>query len=189
VQESNNEKYIEGIRNHDNTVLKEIYDAFFASVQLFIRNNFGTEEDAKDVFQESIIIIYRKIKKNELALSCSFKTYLFSVCKYQWLKVVSKKDAEYMNDFYEIREDENIDGDLIETIEEHERYAVYQKHFEKLNEYCRQLLKLFMDNISLKKIAEILGYSSENVAKQRKYVCKENLIKSIQNDPKYKDLL
>ena len=81
MQESNNEKYIEGIRNHDNTVLKEIYDAFFASVQLFIRSNFGTEEDAKDVFQESIIIIYRKIKKNELVLTCSFKTYLFSVCK------------------------------------------------------------------------------------------------------------
>lgn len=48
------------------------------------------------------------------------------------------------------------------------------------------LLRLFLKQISLKEIAEIMGFSTEKYAKLRKFLCKEELKRRILSDPEYK---
>lgn len=149
--------------------------------------NGGCEQDAKDVFQEGIIIIYRKIKEGNLNLTSSFKSYIYSVCRFLWMKQLSliKEDSEQLNTYqeYEVLPDISID-----EYEKNEQYKLYQKHFKRLEEGCQKLLQLFLKNIPLKAIADQLGIESQQFVKRKKYKCKEQLVRYIKSDPNYKEM-
>jgi DNA-directed RNA polymerase specialized sigma24 family protein len=81
------EQILKGILRHDNLILQYIYKQFYYKVNLFIKKNSGNEDDANDIFQEAIIVIYRKLKESDLVFeTSSFQGYLFSVCRFLWLK-------------------------------------------------------------------------------------------------------
>jgi len=69
--------------------------------------------------------------------------------------------------------------------EELARERIFYKHFSQLPEDCRKVLRMYMDKVPLKKIAEAVGFRDENYAKVRKYLCKKLLIKRIVKDPDY----
>ena len=77
-----NPDLLNGILRNDTIVLQFIYKNFYSKINFFIKKNNGDDDDANDVFQEAIIIIYRKLKANDLVLDCSFETYLYSVCRF-----------------------------------------------------------------------------------------------------------
>ncbi|TKG95837.1 sigma-70 family RNA polymerase sigma factor [Puteibacter caeruleilacunae] len=182
------EEILNGILKNDNLVLQYVYKKFFYKINFYIRKNRGNDEDAHDIFQEAIIIIYRKLKQNQLEIvSSKFETYLFAVCKMLWLKQLEVRRNEQV-DLYDNQEYfEDVDTeDMQEVIEKHERYRLYQKHFKNLGKDCQKILQLYFDKVPLKQIAHIMGYKSEMYAKKRKYKCKEYLVKSIKQDMEYK---
>lgn len=185
------EQILKGILRHDNLILQHIYKQYYYNVNYFIRKNQGSEDDASDIFQEAIIIIYRKIKENDLVFErSSFKGYLFSVCRLLWLKQLEKRriEKERLNDSLPFLV-ELYDDNLNELIEKNEKFSLYQKHFSTLSSDCQKLLQLFFDKVSLKEIADIMGYKTENYAKTRKYKCKELLVSRIKQDAEFKKIL
>ncbi len=78
MQDYNVNEILLGIKQHDNNVLYFVYNKFFKDIKYYITRNTGDEEDARDIFQEALIVIYRQIKEQSLALTCTFKTYLYS---------------------------------------------------------------------------------------------------------------
>ena len=60
------EQILKGILRHDNLILQHIYKQYYYNINYFIRKNQGSDDDASDIFQEAVIIIYRKIKENDL---------------------------------------------------------------------------------------------------------------------------
>lgn len=185
-----NEEILNGILRNDNLILQFIYKNFFYKINFFIKKNSGDDEDSNDIFQESIIIIYRRLKANELVLDCSFETYLYSICRYLWLKQLDKRRAEResIQDNHEYQED-IYDNNLEETVEMNEKYRLYQKHFKNLGKDCQKILQMFFDRVPLQQIAQVMGYQSEKYAKKRKFGCKEYLVKSIKQDIEYKKIL
>ncbi|MEA3443548.1 MAG: sigma-70 family RNA polymerase sigma factor [Bacteroidota bacterium] len=181
------EEVLAGVLGNSSKILQYVYKEAFPGVRRYILNNSGNDEDAKDIFQESIIIIYKKLKSKNLVLTCSLKVYLYSVCRLLWLKQLEKKRrnveevkvGEYLVD---------IEEDIFEMTEQNERYNLYRNHFEKLNKDCKKIMKLFLEKVSLKEIAKIMGYT-EKYAKKRKFKCKEALVKSIRNDNEFKEML
>jgi RNA polymerase sigma factor (sigma-70 family) len=155
-----------------------------------VSSNNGNEEDAEDLFQDSLLVIYKKIKANELELTCSFRTYLYSVSRNLWLQKLSKKmqmedvfaDSEgyFVFDEHEISERNEA---------EIEKLRLYQQHFLTLSNDCQKVLILFMKKMSSKAIAQEMGFKNEKYAKTRKYLCKEELKKRIINDPKCQKFL
>ncbi|KAF0236095.1 MAG: ECF subfamily RNA polymerase sigma-24 [Prolixibacteraceae bacterium] len=185
------EQILKGILRHDNLILQYIYKQYYYNINYFIRKNQGSEDDASDIFQEAIIIIYRKIKENDLIFEkSSFKGYLFSVCRFLWLKQLEKRriEKEKLNDSLPYQED-LYDDNLNELVEKNERYGLYQKHFGMLSTDCQKLLQLFFEKVSLKEIANLLGYKSEKYAKKRKFKCKELLISRIKQDAEFNKIL
>jgi len=187
VTKYNVEEILEGIRRNDAVILQFVYKSFYPYVKFFILSNSGNEYDAQDMFQEAIIIIYKKLTEGELLIKCTFKTYLYSVCRLLWLKQLEKKK----NKSEHVIEQENhieLSDEIYELSEQNEKLSLYQTYFAKLGDDCRKVLELSLDKVSLKKIAEIMGYKSEKYAKKRKYQCKEKLINEIKRDPKFKEL-
>ena len=82
---------LKGILRHDNLILQYIYKQYYYKVNYFIKKNQGSEDDASDIFQEAIIVIYRKLKENDLIFEkSSFQGYLFSVCRFFVVKATRK---------------------------------------------------------------------------------------------------
>jgi RNA polymerase sigma factor (sigma-70 family) len=184
------EQMLKGILRHDNMVLSYIYKQYYYKVNAFIRKNSGSEEDVSDIFQEAIIVIYRKLKENDLLFETrSFETYLFSVCRLLWLKSLRniKTEREKINESLPFNE-EVYDDDLNNVIEKNERYLLYQKHFRNISTDCQKILQMFFDKVPIRQIAQMMGFKSEKYVKSRKFKCKELLIERIKQDTEYKKL-
>ena len=147
--------------------LQELYKAF-PSVAHFIRTHGGREEDARDVFQESLLIFYRNVLKPDFTLSCNISTYLFSVCKYLWkdeLKAKNKLAPFDANDW----------ADDVESYREEEQaYSLLDRILNQLGDKCKTILTLFYyKKMRMEDIASQLEYSNMETAKTQKYKCME----------------
>jgi len=184
------QELLNGILRNDTIVLQSIYKNFYSKINFFIKKNNGDDDDANDIFQEAIIIIYRKLKANDLAIDCTFETFLYSICRYLWLKQLDKRkvEKEKIMDNHEYNDDIYDDG-LEKVVDLNDRYRLFQKHFTNLGKDCQKVLQLYFDKVPLKSIAQIMGFKSEKYAKKRKFKCKEYLIKSIKQDLEYKKIL
>ena len=174
------EAILKGLKSNDSEVLNFIYRKYFPEIRFFVIKNSGSDEDAQDVFQEAIIIIYKKLRDGVLDLTCSFKTYLYSVCRIVWLKQLEKRKIK-KDGFSDNQVFVDLQEGVEEMAEEQERYKLYQKHFQTLQ-------NLFLEKVPLKEIASRMNINSEKYLKKRKFQCKEILVKRIQNDPNFKKL-
>lgn len=194
----NAEEILLGIKVKNNKVLNYVYEEYFSNILSLIEGNNGDKHDAKDIFQEAIIIILRKINDENLKLSCNFQTYLYSVCQYLWLKELERrqKQEKKHNEEEEQKEQENFnfteDISEVEIKEElfikNEKNRLYQKHFKQLSKICQTILTMALDNIPFKDIAKKVSYKNVNTVKNRKLKCKKRLIKKIESDPLFKEL-
>lgn len=179
------EAILEGLRLRSDYIINFIYKEFFPIVRFLVTENGGTAEDAEDIFQDGIIIIYGKINTNQLTLTSSFKTYMYSVCRNLWLQKLSKRKAIFdkltdIEEFIDIPKSALQDATIAET----EMHRLIQIHFLSMPEDCQKVLKLFVKNIPLREIAAIMGYKTEKYAKTRKFLCKKELKKRIADDPR-----
>lgn len=179
------EAILEGLRVSDNNVLQFVYRKYFPVVRFFVIKNSGKDEDAQDLFQEALILIYTRLKDGPLNLSCAFNTYLYSVCRFLWLQHLEKKHikTEGLTDNHTFIE---LEPEFEDQATEQEQFRLYQKHFQSLHKDCQEILRLFLNKVPLKEIAQKVNIKSDKYLKKRKYECKEMLTKRIMNDPEYK---
>lgn len=187
MQEFSAENILRGIKERDTKVLDFIYDNYFQQIKSLVLNNHGTIEDAKDIYQDAVLVVYQKLVNENLVLTCSFHTYLYSICRLLWLKQLERKR---LNNLYTDDRDSFIilSEDIYTEYETIERYKLYQDHFKRLSFNCQKVLELFLARIPLKEIARILGFKNAQYAKKRKFQCKEKLIQSIRSDPRFKEI-
>lgn len=182
------EEIIEGIKARDNCVLQYVYKNHFPSIHHFIISNSGSPEDAKDIFQESIIVIYRKLKEQQhFLLNSSFKTFIYSIARNLWLKHLRaiKYEGLTIKDQQQYIE---LKDEPFKVSNDDLKMSLYQKYFKQLPEDCQNILKLTARDIPQKEIAQAMNLKSENYVKKRKHDCKEKLIEMIKKDPRYPDL-
>jgi RNA polymerase sigma factor (sigma-70 family) len=152
--------------------VKGLYD-FFPAVKKHIVNNSGTSEDAKDIFQDALVILYQKMKTGEFILTVPISTYLYAVAKNLWLQELRKRKKLPIAE-----RDTDVAEDLIE---QEQGFDIASAAFNFLGEKCRQLLILFyFKKKSFREIASLLQFGSEQTAKNQKYRCiqkaKENYL-------------
>jgi RNA polymerase sigma factor (sigma-70 family) len=181
------ELLITGIRNHDSDVLDHIYMAYFPMIEGFVTHHHGNREQAKDVFQEAMIILYNKIKSGNLELSCKFGTFLYAICKKIWIqerrKILLHRDKLRQHPM--AVHDPGPDGDPM--MQKH-LIQIFNKHFNELSPDCQKILTMFFNDRDIEEIRSAMGYKNVHHAADRKYRCKKSLIKRIINDPLFKRL-
>ena len=176
---SDNE-YIEGLRLSDNAVIRSVYKKFYPAIMRMVLNNNGTEQEAKDVFQESILVLYHHVQKQNFILSCALQTYLYSVAKRLWLKQIHKKSSTLKLDerFYE-------GDDFVEAENEVDVYQEREQNLDRMHESiaslgepCKTLLTdFYIQRLGMDELAEKFGYTNADNAKNQKYKCLQRLKK------------
>jgi RNA polymerase sigma factor (sigma-70 family) len=169
--ETNEQKLLEGLALNDRKAIETIYKHHYNMVQSLIINNNGLPDDARDIFQEAMIVLYEKAKSGSFELNCQLKTYLYSVCRRLWLKRLSQLQR-YSADVDNLEETVPIE----EELELHEQrsidFQVMERSMQNLGEPCRGLLEAYyLQKKSMVEIAANFGYTNADNAKNQKYKC------------------
>jgi len=174
----NDNKYFDAFMNRDSKVIDHFYKKEYQKVVLFIQKHGGTLEEAQDIVQEGIIILYNNIrlKKYEVRQGASMSTYFIQICKFKWYDKL--KSAHHKRTTSITKEMESLikENDSLERIkaQEMEQNKVHQA-MEKLDAKCKELLRLYYwEKLSLTDIAPKVGLTKESV-KNAKYRCMKKL--------------
>src|SRR5690242_13611215 len=84
--EPNENALLQGLARNDRKAVETIYRENYNMVQSLVINNNGSADEAKDIFQEAMIVLYEKVRSGGFELNCQIKTYVYSVCRRLWLK-------------------------------------------------------------------------------------------------------
>ena len=166
-----------GILNNSEDALNKLYVGYYPMVLQFILNNSGDEDDAKDVYQEAIIVLYNKIKSGNFELSSKLKTYIYSVSRRIWLKKLTQqsKKSNNISDFEDVVAVE-VDMEIHE--EKDKQFEKMQSALVHLGEPCKTIIQdFYINNLSMQDISEKFGYTNTDNAKTQKYKCLQRLKK------------
>ena len=177
---------VKGIKAQDRKILAHLYERYFPMILDFTKKNSGNVDDARDLFQEGLVVVFEKVTGDKLTLSSSFKTYFYAICRNKWLMILRKRRSgpQMVVDTEQVAERV---PDALQDWQRHEQFEVYRKHFKQLNEDCRKVLGMFLKGHSLREIAAEMGFT-EMYAKKRKFTCQKNLITAIEQDVNYQEL-
>ncbi|MEO1258787.1 MAG: sigma-70 family RNA polymerase sigma factor [Bacteroidota bacterium] len=171
-----------------NRTLSHIYQVNYSMIAHFIKKNSGTEADAEDIFQDSLIALYNKANQGTLVLSASLQTYIYSIAKNLWLKKlrVKKRNVELKD----THENFPVDEDIFDNIVKNERDELIADMLQSMGEDCKKVLQYFyFDKYKMKQIMELMGWQSEQVAKNKKSNCMKKLKTKVLANPGYRTLL
>lgn len=185
---SNKELY-DGIIDQDQDALNYLYKYHFPRVKRILKSNGADYDNANEVFQEAIILLYRKAKSGELKEVVNIENYIIGVCKLLWLNYYCREAKKSPNQEVVFDEIADISDEIVNEYKLSRRKKLFFEHFNRLGEDCKKILMAFFNGRSFAQIAEEMNLISEEYARRRKYLCKENLVKSIKNDPQYEKLI
>ncbi|MCU0429263.1 MAG: sigma-70 family RNA polymerase sigma factor [Cytophagaceae bacterium] len=170
--------WILAIRQDDPEALESLYKAYFPMILRFITQNSGLESDARDIFQEAVILFYEKVKSDSLVLTCSIKTYLYAVCKKAWLKHLYKSHR-YMLAVNETEFDEQVEPEEFWFSDEWgQSLEKLQESLLSLGEPCRGLLvDFYVGQLNMQELSVKYHYTNADNAKNQKYKCLQRLKK------------
>jgi len=172
VGTANNEQaLLKGLAQNDRVAIETIYKQHYNMVQTLVLSNNGNKEDAKDIFQEAMIVLYEKTKTRSFELNCLIKTYVYSVSRRLWLKRLQQAQKT-------APEPENLESmvPVEEDMEMHEQknadFLLMEQAMQELGEPCKSLLEsYYLQKKSMVEIAGDFGYTNADNAKNQKYKC------------------
>jgi RNA polymerase sigma factor (sigma-70 family) len=167
-----------GIRQGDRQAMEYLYQKYWPMIAHFVWLNKGLQHEAEDLFQDGIIILYEKIIDKDFCLQYSLKTYLYAICRNQWLKRLRKKRSFMIVDSEcQLENIPELEAEEESLPDEQEVCQTIQQ----LKDPCYTLLiGYYYKKMSLEQLAKVLHYATPNVAKQRKFRCLERLKKCFQ---------
>lgn len=170
------EELLTGLANGSDDALTQLYRRYFPMVIHFVTTNSGTEDDAKDIYQEALIVLYEKVRSGSLELHCQLKTYLYSISRRLWLKQLTQRSRFMVRDVETPAADElaieQLDDDLTDHEERDRQFTLMADSLDRLGEPCRTLLEdFYIQHLSMQDITEKFGYTNADNAKTQKYKC------------------
>jgi len=173
-------KILNLIEEGDESAIDVLYKKHFRMIVKMVMQNNGTEDEAKDIFQDSLIVFWQKIRSGELNLTSKISTYLYGVCLNLWRKELTRK-SKMSNEELDVFQDEERED------KSEEKFRAVKKCIESMNDTCREILTLYyFDNLSMSKIAEIMSFANSDTVKTRKYKCKKELDRIVSK--RYKEM-
>jgi RNA polymerase sigma factor (sigma-70 family) len=162
---------LQGLAKNDRKSVETIYKNYYNMVQALIINNNGSSDDARDIFQEAIIVLYEKAKSGSFELNCQLKTYVYSVCRRLWLKRLQQQQ-KYLPHINGIEDTVPVEEELDTHDQLNAEFHLMEKAMLHIGEPCRSLLEAFyLQKRNMVDIAGQFGYTNADNAKNQKYKC------------------
>lgn len=178
--QSDHETFL-GLKSKDSEAYEILYKFYYPSVKNFILKNNGNEDDAKDIFQETIIVLLEKVPKDDFNLTSSLKTFIFAISSNLWLKRL--RDTNKM-----VKAEIGVYEKYLVDYEDAEQ-EIHQANsnkvvgvFKIITNKCITLLKaIFYDEKNIDTVTKEFGYTTKHNAQNQKFKCLEQARKVADN--------
>ena len=127
-----------------------LYKSAFPLVARYISKMGGSFDEAKDIFQDALVIYYEKAAAGSVKLNTNEKAYLLGISRHLWLHRFKENTLQA-----------SLDGvDLPDEISEDNYSESRLMHFlEMAGAKCMQLLRSFYyDQLPLGEAAKLFGF-------------------------------
>ena len=161
---------------------KLVYEANASIVINALKTKGAAQEDAEDIYQEAMLILYNKAQDEEFRFTCKIGTYLYAISNNLWLKrfdrnkrsPILQTDSEQLMMYAE----STLDADMEIFAEREQQFLKLRNAMLQLGDPCAKLLKSFYrKEMTMQEIAQAFGYTNAENAKSQKYKCLARLKK------------
>lgn len=161
---------IERLQQGDREVLIELYKENERMVRKYITENNGTSDDAEDLLQDALVILWQNARKPNFELQAKISTYLFAIVRNQWLKKLEKNKRENGSI-------EQIKYEPTSTFDDTRLdLKIVRDYLNEMGELCRKILLMYyFDGYDMQTIADANQLANTNTAKSKKYQCLKDL--------------
>ena len=175
-------KLLDALRNGDEHALAELFQKNRRPITSLVIRNHGTEDDAEDILQEALVVLWEKIRSGSFEYQAKLSTYIYATAKNIWFRRLARRRRELpaTNEAFEVAAEDTTPQ---EELEENERISAVQYAMEQIGNPCRDIhLLYYWEEQSMEEIALKLGFANADTVKSKKYQCKkmlERLVKKV----------
>ncbi len=151
-----------------------LYEEYYPIIRAFVVKNNGTAEDSSDIFQDALIVFYHKIRSKGFELTCTIKTFIYSICRNLWLKrlLARKQELTAKEQIKAI----DVEYLLSDIFEENEQTLAVAQTLKEMGGNCKRLLiHFYFDGFDTEEITDIMGYANQQVTRNKKSLCLKKL--------------
>lgn len=168
-------RLLEAIRRGDEGVLSRLYRSSRPPVTAYVLQNSGTMDDADDMLQEALVILWERVRTGRFTYSAKLETFVVGTVKNLWLRRLARARRETPGDLDAEIPDPDPRSPL-DALVESEEAASLAEGLRRIGEQCRTLLLLFYwEELTMEDIARKMGFANADTAKAKKYQCKKAL--------------
>lgn len=169
--DSKDQALLKGLAENDRRSVEGIYQQHYSMIQALVINNNGTSDDARDIFQEALIVLYEKARSGTFELHAQLKTYLYAVSRRLWLKKL-QEGRRFSRDLANAEETIAVSEDLEMFENRNAEFDLMESALSQLGEPCKALIEAFyLQKKNMSDIATEFGYTNADNAKNQKYKC------------------
>lgn len=151
-----------------------IYARNFPKIKHMIIQKGGLEEDAKDVFQDTMIAFYKIVKEGKFRGKAQIDTLLFAIARNLW-RMNLRKDKTY-DDLSLVEKTKGLE-EVDFNWDKHAREKKLERLLNELSENCQKLIKLFYyEGWAIESIQAEFNLKTIQASKNKKYRCMKELI-------------
>ena len=177
------QEILKGILENNSIIIQSIYDNYFLGIKKFIEKFGGSKDDALDVFQDGILVIYEQMKSGEIEQISNFSGYFFSICKFKWFNTIrdGKFNGSTNIDFEDILpafEYKEASNNWSEIFEREYRVKVYFDSFMELSSTCQMMIRYVAYGWAIEDIADKMNFSVVYTYRKRQ-LCLNKLIELV----------
>ncbi len=173
-------KILDLVRRGDEEALVRLYEVNRKPIFNYIARNHGTPDDAEDLLQEAVIILWERVRAGTYRHAAKLSTFIYGTVKNLWLRRLARTRRETSTEPNSESVPHTETNPLEELIERDELEWI-TKGLAAIGEQCRQLLLLFYwEERSMDEIAAEMGFANAETVKSKKYQCKKALEQALQ---------
>ncbi len=174
-------KILDLLRAGDEKGLVMLYEANRKAIRVFITRNNGSTDDAEDLLQEAVIILWERVRANRFEYTARLSTFIYATVKNLWFRRLARMRRESSADL-ELRTVSTDDASSLEIMIESEEALIVHEALRALGDPCKTLLILFYwQEKTMEEIATALNFANAETAKAKKYQCKKALQKLLKD--------
>ncbi|MEL6193926.1 MAG: sigma-70 family RNA polymerase sigma factor [Bacteroidota bacterium] len=177
------EEIVEGLRQggvEANIYIRYLYRKHVTLIIKLVTDNTGTEEEARDVFQDALVIFYEQVRRETFSLKAKISTYLYAVARNLWLNTLKKRKLAHKFQLIQEKEGVGVEESPMVGVLSKEREWIVKQAMEELKEDCRKILILSVfEHLPMKEIYQKMGFQNEQIARNKKHKCLKYLKKIV----------
>jgi RNA polymerase sigma factor (sigma-70 family) len=168
-------RLLDALREGKEEAMTELFFQNRRAVTSLVVGNNGSDDDAEDILQEALVILWENIRNGKFTYQAKLSTYIYGTAKNLWLRRLARSKKEVPLPEEEPASSSAPASALDDLIASEETQAIADA-MARMGSPCKELLLLYYwEERSMEEIAATLHFSGPDTAKSKKYQCKKLL--------------